>query len=91
MFYDMPKIAQTRKFHKFLVISPVLSINREVSSNCKKAHVHSFPSISSKRSKQLVYVNTNLQKILKGANAFRSKFKILKGGGKLFRGANSFP
>ena len=30
-----------------------------------------------------MYVNTNLQKILKGANSFRSKFKILKG-------ANSF-
>ena len=30
-------------------------------------------------SKQLVYVNINLQKILKGANSFRSKFKILKG------------
>ena len=39
--------------------------------------------ISPKRSKQLVYVNTNLQKILKGANSFRKKFKILKG-------ANSF-
>ena len=30
-------------------------------------------------SKQLVYVNTNLQKILKGAKYFRSKFKIPKG------------
>ena len=30
-------------------------------------------------SKQLVYVNTNLQKILKGAKSFRSKFKIPKG------------
>ena len=30
-------------------------------------------------SKELVYVNTNLQKIRKGANSFRSKFKILKG------------
>ena len=29
------------------------------SSNCKNVHGHSFPSISSKRSKQLVYVNTN--------------------------------
>ena len=29
MFYDMPKIAQTRKFHKLLVVSPVLSINRK--------------------------------------------------------------
>ena len=29
MFYDMPKLAQTRKFHKLLVISPVLSINRK--------------------------------------------------------------
>ena len=46
-------------------------------------HGHSFPSISPKRSKQPVYVNTNLQKILVGANSFRSKFKILKG-------ANSF-
>ena len=39
--------------------------------------------MSPKRSKQLVYVNTNLQKILKGANSFRSKLKILMG-------ANSF-
>ena len=46
-------------------------------------HGHSFPSISPKRSKQPVYVKTNLQKILKGGNSFRSKFKILKG-------ANSF-
>ena len=38
-----------------------------------------MPSISPKRSKQLVYVNTNLQKILKGAKSFRSKFKIPKG------------
>ena len=30
-------------------------------------------------SKQLVYVNINLQKILKGAKSFRSKFKIPKG------------
>ena len=36
-------------------------------------------SISPKRSKQLVYVNTNLQKILKEANSLRSKYKILKG------------
>ena len=35
--------------------------------------------MSPKRSKQLVYVNTNLQKILKGANSFRSKYKIPKG------------
>ena len=42
-------------------------------------HGHSFPSISPKRSKQLVYVNTNLQKILKEAKSFRSKFKIPKG------------
>ena len=35
--------------------------------------------MSPKRSKQLVYVNTNLQKILKGAKSFRSKFKIPKG------------
>ena len=42
-------------------------------------HGHSFPSISPKRSKQLVYVNTNLQKILKEANSFRSKYKIPKG------------
>ena len=46
-------------------------------------HGYSFSSISPKRSKQLVYVNTNLQKIHKGANSFKSKFKILKG-------ANSF-
>ena len=39
--------------------------------------------MSSKRSKQHVYVNTNLQKILKGTNSFRSKFRSLKG-------ANSF-
>ena len=39
--------------------------------------------IGPKRSKQLVYVNTSLQKILKGAYSFRSKLKILKG-------ANSF-
>ena len=51
----------------------------EVSSNCKIVHGHSFPSKSPKRSKQLVYVNTNLQKILKGAKSFRSKFKIPKG------------
>ena len=38
-----------------------------------------LPSISPKRSKQLVYVNTNLQKILKEANSFRSKYKIPKG------------
>ena len=41
--------------------------------------MHSFPSISPKRSKQLVYVNTNLQKIPKEANSFRSKYKIPKG------------
>ena len=41
---------------------------------------HSFPSISPKRSKQLVNVNTNLQKIVKEANSFRSKYKIPKGG-----------
>ena len=29
--------------------------------------------------KQLVYVNTSLQKILKEANSFRSKYKIPKG------------
>ena len=38
-----------------------------------------MPSISPKRSKQLVYVNITLQKILKAANSFSSKFKILKG------------
>ena len=63
MFYDMQKIAQSRTFRKLPEISPV----------------HSFPSISPKRSKQLVYVNTNLQQILKGGNCLRSKFKILKG------------
>ena len=75
MFYDISKIAQSRTFRKLLKTSPVLL----VSSNCKNVHGHSFHSISPKRSKQLVYVNTNLQKILKGANSFRSKFKILKG------------
>ena len=30
-------------------------------------------------SKQLVYVNTNLQTSLKGANSFRSKLNILQG------------
>ena len=44
--------------------------------------------LSSKKSKQLVYVNINYQKILKGANSFRSKFKIVKGE-NYFRGANS--
>ena len=52
---------------------------KEVSSNCKIVHGHSFPSISPKRSKQLVYVNINLQKILKVANSFKSKYKIPKG------------
>ena len=41
-------------------------------------HGHSFPSLSSKRSKQLVYVNTNLKKILKGANAFGEQMLSLK-------------
>ena len=66
------KIVQSRTFRKLLETSPVLC------SNCKNVHGHSFPFLSPKRSKQLVYVNTNLQKILNGANSFRSKFKILK-------------
>ena len=76
MFYDMPKITQSRTFRKLLETSPVLlSIER----SCQIVHGHSFRSISPKRSKQLVYVNTNLQKTLKEANSFRSKYKILKG------------
>ena len=37
-----------------------------------------FLSISPKRSKQLVYVNTNLQKIPKGANFFGEQILSLK-------------
>ena len=78
MFYDMQKITQSRTFRKLLEISST-SIKKDVSSNCKNDHGHSFPSISPKRSEQLVYVNTNLQKVLKVANSLKSKFEILKG------------
>ena len=61
----MPQIAQTRKFHKRHVFSPVHSINRKkVLAIARKPNEHSFPSICYKQSKQL-YVNTNLQKIHK--------------------------
>ena len=79
MFYDMPKIANPERSVNYLNVLQYFYKQKEVSSNCKIVHEHSFSSISPKRSKQLVYVNTNLQKILKEANSFRSKYKIPKG------------
>ena len=38
-----------------------------------------FFLISSERNKQLVFLNTNLQKILKGVNSFGANSKFLRG------------
>ena len=85
MIYDMQKTAKSRRFHKLLAISPVLSIKRKkFLAIAGKLMNILFSSISSKRTKQLVYVNTNLQKILKGGKFYQDKFRGLKG-------ANSFP
>ena len=70
MFYDMPKIAQSRKFYILLEISQGLSIKETINTNLQKL---------------LKGTNSFGSKIFKGENSFGIQTFLLKIGKRQFQ------